>query len=1195
MRVACAVPFNAISVFPSPVRLHSIKLAGFKSFAEPTTFLLPGQMVGVVGPNGCGKSNIMDAVRWVLGESKASELRGESMQDVIFSGTHSRKPASRASVELVFNNEDGQRAGGQWAQYSEIAVKRILTRDGNSSYHINGQQVRRKDVQDVFMGTGLGPRAYAIIGQGTISKIIESKPEELRLFLEEAAGVSKYKERRRETENRLEDTRDNLTRLHDILGELGSSLKKLQIQAEVAQRYSQLQQHHDSRQQQLWLLRQTQAQRDLEQAQASGQQAITALQEQTATMDEAHAALEHLREQHQHTGENLNEAQRALYETTARVGKLEAEIRFATEGRQRLAERLQGLAQQQQHWHTQAEQAQAQAQQLEEDSAQAEAHSDMLEAQLEEHSAQMPDWEQHWQQQQRHGEQHRQQLQQVQQQLQILKTEQRGARESQQQLQQRLERIRQERQNLHPVDEAHLHQQQQALAEAGQEAECAQAAWQELQEKLPELDTARRDAQQQVQHTHAEHTRLEARRNALRALQEKVQHQGKHTAWLKTHGLDGTPPLWTLLQVDTGWEHAVEAVLRERIAALPVQRLELAPGLAGGEPQTPPVRLAFYAPAATDATADTPIHPGLRPLADKVRSSDPHLQRMVQHWLHGCHASDSLAQALAQRQHLQSGEQILSPQGHSVTASSLSFYAQDSEQSGMLARAQEIELLERQCADLAQTLHSQRAQLQQADTAHQQASGQLRQQQQAADQAQKTAHQLQVDVLRLNQQASQTRASQSRLDADETELRDSLESVQAAQFDTEARASELEAQLEELQSAQASQQAEHQRAEQTLQRAREQLRQLEREAQQARFAQQQLHSRRAELQRTLHIAHQQLHTLAEQQQAAEQEQQHYRQHQPQQDLDAAQAQQQQHEQTLERVRRDYDSQGRQLRQAEESRQRLERTLEPLRQAITEARLQEQAAQLAWQQMEEQLQQAEADKAQVQAGIARDGVQLEGLQAEIDRTQRQIQALGPVNLAALQELQEAQERQEFLSAQVQDLTTAMHTLEEAIRTIDAETRELLTHTFETVNRHFGEMFPELFGGGQARLTMTGDEILHAGIQVMAQPPGKRNQTIHLLSGGEKALTAIALVFAIFQLNPAPFCLLDEVDAPLDDSNTERYARLVARMSAHTQFLYISHNKIAMEMAEQLIGVTMQERGVSRIVAVDMQNALDMVDA
>ena len=289
--------------------------------------MLPGQLVGVVGPNGCGKSNIMDAVRWVLGESRASELRGESMQDVIFNGTNIRKSASRSSVELVFDNAD-HRAGGQWGQYSEIAVKRILTREGSSSYYLNNHPVRRRDVQDVFLGTGLGPRAYAIIGQGTISRIIESKPEELRLFLEEAAGVSKYKERRRETENRLSDTRENLVRVEDILRELNAQLSKLEQQAEVARQYHSLNQSVITKQQQLWWLKAQDSKRVRDQIGKDISQAEVELETKVADLRHIENEIESLRQSHYAGGDEVNQAQGLLYESSAEVGRLEGEIRY---------------------------------------------------------------------------------------------------------------------------------------------------------------------------------------------------------------------------------------------------------------------------------------------------------------------------------------------------------------------------------------------------------------------------------------------------------------------------------------------------------------------------------------------------------------------------------------------------------------------------------------------------------------------------------------------------------------------------------------------------------------------------------------------------------------------------------------------------------------------------------------------------
>ncbi|MDH5856771.1 chromosome segregation protein SMC [Lampropedia aestuarii] len=1178
------------------MRLNSIKLAGFKSFAEPTNFLLPGQMVGVVGPNGCGKSNIMDAVRWVLGESKASELRGESMQDVIFSGTNNRKPANRSSVELVFDNAS-HRAGGQWNQYAEIAVKRILTREGASSYYINNQQVRRKDIQDVFLGTGLGPRAYAIIGQGTISRIIESKPEELRLFLEEAAGVSKYKERRKETEARLKDTRENLTRIDDILRELNNNLSKLEAQAEVAAQYTQLQTKVTLSQQQLWLLRQDKAQKELSQAQLAGQQAMEDLQKHSGDMETAQAQMEEIREQHYAAGEQVNSAQGALYEASAEVGKLEAEIRFVLEGKQRTEQRIATLEQQMQQWHSTSSQSSEGLAALEGDDASAEERTEVLAAQLDEHTAQVPQLEQAWRQAREAVEQVRQQAQQVQQQLQVLAAEQRGVAERKQQAQLRLERIEQERKGLQQVDEAQLAEQQEALEIAREEAEVAQAALLELQDSVPVLDEQRRNQQDIVQNSAGKLASLEARLQALRALQEKVQSDGKLAPWLSAQGLADFEQLWKRLHVVNGWEQAVEAALRERMAALPVSRLDSVRGFAQAD-RRPPTKLVFYAQADEGASTPAPTpNPAisLPALASKIRCDEPGLQRVIADWLQGCYSAGHLDDALAIRGQLQAGEQVFLAQGHCITQHSLGFYAEDSEQAGLLARAQEIESLEEQCSEQTAVVSEARSALAQAESAYQNTASALHQQRSSADHAQKQAHGLQMEVMRLTQEAEKIRAANSRLDEDWQELQQSLEELEERTIDAEARFEELDMQLGEHQSQQVETEDAAIQAERQLSDAREQLRQLERQLQESQFGQQNIQSRRQELQRNLSTAEQQLHSLGSELEQAHIELERFTEAASVDGLEEAQALKIAREETLHQARQHYDEMGKQLRAADEARMQRERGQEPLRQRITELRLKEQAAQLTWQQFEELLTEAKADKEAIAHSIETGKVKLEGLQSEIDRMQRQIEALGPVNLAALQELNEASERKLYLDAQTTDLQEAMATLEEAIRTIDAETRELLQNTFDTVNGHFGEMFPELFGGGQARLIMTGDEILDSGMQVMAQPPGKRNQTIHLLSGGEKALTAIALVFAIFLLNPAPFCLLDEVDAPLDDANTERYARLVKRMSAYTQFLYISHNKIAMEMAEQLIGVTMQERGVSRIVAVDMEAALSMADS
>jgi chromosome segregation protein len=1172
---------------PSTVRLTSIKLSGFKSFAEPTNFMLPGQLVGVVGPNGCGKSNIMDAVRWVLGESRASELRGESMQDVIFNGTTTRKPASRSSVELVFDNAD-HRAGGQWSQYAEIAVKRVLTRDGTSSYYINNQPVRRRDVQDVFLGTGLGPRAYAIIGQGTISRIIESKPEELRLFLEEAAGVSKYKERRRETENRLSDTRENLTRVEDILRELNNNLEKLERQAEVAQKYNSLQADVTLKQQQLWYLKRSEAEADQGKIKQEGEKAVIELESRVADLRHIEADLETIRQAHYAAGDQVNQAQGLLYEASTEVGRLEAEIRFVVEGRQRVEERLNTLKEQTAQWATRKTDALAEIEKLAELALVGEEKTTELAAQLEEQSMALPDLEDALRQAQQRANEQRGSVGQVQQQIQVLAAEQRSIEEQSRQLNQRRERLDTDKKALAAPDEARLQSLQAQSTQASEAASVAEARLHELQDSVPQLDEARRTQQETVNTESARQADLSARMEALKALQEKVKTDGKLQPWLAKHGLADLQALWTKLHIEQGWENALEAALRERMGALEVSRIDMVKAFGA---DAPPAKLAFY--SAPQAGAPEKAG-GLPRLADLLRVNDAGLKAVLVDWLQGCYVAQSFEEALAQRSQLQAGETLYVKSGHAVTAHSVSFYAQDSEQAGLLARAQEIENLEKQLRAQSLINEEARTALVRAEAAYADASQRLVTARREASETQSRAHELQVETLRLSQLAEQTRARSEQIAGDLAEVDALLEELQERRVAAEGRFEELDMQLADSQERHAQLDERVLEAERKLGACREQQRALERQAQEATFSLRTLDARKAELSRAIETADQQAASITGEEQRARDELARLTDAAAQAGLQNALSLKLEREQALAAKRSEYDDLTNKLRASDERRIKLERELDPLRLRIQDMQLKEQAARLGLEQYSQLLADAQADLEAVAKSIADGNVRLTGLQGEIDRLNREIAALGAVNLAALEELAHASERKQFLDAQSADLTDAMNTLEDAIRKIDGETRELLGGTFKTVNEHFGKMFPELFGGGQAKLIMTGDEILDAGVQVMAQPPGKKNQTIHLLSGGEKALTAIALVFAIFQLNPAPFCLLDEVDAPLDDANTERYAKLVSSMSKSTQFLFISHNKIAMEMAEQLIGVTMQEQGVSRIVAVDMESAVSMAE-
>ncbi|NML85708.1 chromosome segregation protein SMC, partial [Polaromonas sp.] len=826
----------------------------------------------------------------------------------------------------------------------------------------------------------------------------------------------------------------------------------------------------------------------------------------------------------------------------------------------------------------------------------AEEKAELLAAQSEEQQSQQPALEEVLRQAQAKANEQRAGVTQVQQQIQVLAADQRHIEEQSRSLALRHERLTADRNALNAPDEARLANLNSQFASAQEAQAVAEARLQELTETVPQLDEARRTLQQTVNTESARRADLSARTEALKALQEKVRTDGKLKPWLVRNGLDGLQALWSRLHIEQGWENALEAALRERLGALEVSRLDLVRGFAGSDGQgAPPSKLSFFTPpvAALPAPANPSLN--LKPLADLLRLNDAGLSALLGDWLHSCYTAEKLDDAMAARARLQAGEVIYVMSGHAVTRHSVSFYAPDSEQAGLLARAQEIENLDKQLRAQALISEEARGALVRAETVYTDAAQRLASARRESAEGQSRTHELQVEVLRLAQLAEQTRARSQQIQADMGEIEAQLSELQERKVTAEVRFEELDMQLADSQERHAQLDDRVIETGRRMAESREQQRTLERQAQEAQFALRSLLSRREELARSMAIAAQQAAAIATEEERAGDELSRLTDAAAQGGLQNALNVKLEREADLGAQRSQYDDLTTKLRASDERRLQLERELDPLRQRITEFQLKEQAARLGFEQYAQLLLDAQADLADVELSLQTGNVRAAGLQGEIDRIHRDIQSLGAVNLAALDELSTARERKQFLDAQSADLNEAMATLEDAIRKIDMETRDLLSSTFEAVNGHFGKMFPELFGGGNARLVMTGEEILDAGVQVMAQPPGKKNQTIHLLSGGEKALTAIALVFAIFQLTPAPFCLLDEVDAPLDDANTERYAKLVSSMSRETQFLFISHNKIAMEMAEQLIGVTMQEQGVSRIVAVDMEAALSFAEA
>jgi len=1172
------------------VRLTQIKLAGFKSFVDPTVIPTPSQLVGIVGPNGCGKSNIIDAVKWVLGETRATELRGESMQDVIFSGSSDRKPSGRASVELVFDNSDG-RAAGQWSTYSEISVRRVLTRDGTSSYLVNNQQVRRRDVHDIFLGTGLGTRGYAIIGQGMISRLIEARPEELRVYLEEAAGVSRYKERRRETENRLHDTRENLVRVEDILQELTSQLVKLETQAQVAAQYRQLQEEGQFKQHALWYWREKAAHDDKARLFLKTEQAQSALEEATAKLRQLESELETRRQAHYAASDAVHSAQGALYEVNARVSSLEAEIRHLIDASQRLQSRQTQLQAQEQEWRAQIVHC---TEQLEVERAALETQAMALERAQQSAQAvqeQLPAAEQRVREAAAKRDQMRSALAKLEQNMALVSQRLGDAQRQIQSLEQRQERLQEQRKALVEPDPHALERLTGDKQAADQLLEEAQAVLSDLEAALPQADEQRSLARDQAQAQAAALSQFEARCSALVRLQEDVQKSGTLEPWLASHELGQLPRLWQKLNVAQGWESALEAVLNERMTGVEVSRLSWAQAFAE---DTPPARMAFFqlpvpAPAPTGMT-------GLTSLASLVQTNEPALKTLMQGWLSQVFIAESLADAMAKRDQLPAGSAWVVPAGHLVDAYSVRFYAPDTEQAGMLARQQEIENLQREIKANQLIADQAKADATRAEVAWQQASAAVVPARQRVSELTQRAHGLQLTFTKLQQETLQRTQRSAQLDQELIELRGQQEALTAQRDEAEQAFATLDEQLAEQQGAFAEAEMAGEQLADLANQVRDQLRERERAEQEGVFAQRGTQARISELERNLQLAREQKTRASTESAALVDELSALDAQTPENGLQEALIMRTAKEEVLARLRIEMDVLAAQLREADEARLSLERSLQPQREAITELQLQEQAARLSAEQFAQQLDEQAVDRFALAKAIEEqdneDLSKIGWLQAEVQRTNRQIEALGAVNLAALDELAAARERQVFLQSQYDDLQSAIQTLEDAINKIDLETRDLLQTTFDEVNGHFGRLFPKLFGGGDAKLVMTGEEILDAGVQVMAQPPGKRNSTIHLLSGGEKALTATALVFALFKLNPAPFCLLDEVDAPLDDANTERYANLVSGMSDQTQFLFISHNKIAMQMARHLIGVTMQEQGVSRIVAVDIDSALQL---
>ncbi|MGM8850923.1 chromosome segregation protein SMC [Salinicola halophyticus] len=1166
------------------MRLKSIKLAGFKSFVDPVTVPFDGNMTAIVGPNGCGKSNIIDAVRWVMGESSAKTLRGESMTDVIFNGSTGRSPIGQASIELVFDNREGD-LGGAYAGYNEIAVKRLVTREAQSSYFLNGQKCRRRDIADIFLGTGLGPRSYAIIGQGMISRLVEARPEDLRNTLEEAAGISKYKERRRETENRLRRTQENLERLDDIREELDKQLERLKRQAEAARRYRTLKAEEHRLRGELALLRERALRSQQREEETRVRDYETQVEREILGQRQCESRLAEGRETHDVVAAELDTHQAAFYQTGADIARLEQSLEHARQRERQLSGDLDSARQERDALAQLVEQDETRRAELETrletllpDAEMADEALLTLEAQLEDAEASAHERQQQWEAFSERDREARHRAEREQESIQRLERQL-------EQLTHELERRRQQRAELPDIGDLEMERDtvEETLAVLDERRQTLEIrrderrqSREQARERQAEIQAAR-DSERERQHRcQGEIASLEALIKA--ALNDDDASLAEHLA---DHPLADAPRVAERLEVEAGWERTVAWVLapwlRARLATPESARAPLE-SLSSGE-----------LPVVSDHAPDpAPAHS----LGVRVNGAGA-----LTTLLSTIYCVDDSATAWQRVADLPVGHSVITQEGLWLGRGwARRLGRDDANADSVLLQRQRRDALVEELASLDDTLAEHQTQI-----------AQWQSQGDASDAALETLQQEERELAE-QRQAQSTRLATlaSRLEHVGSRLRE-FDAEQAQGQDRHATQTlELESTRERWQ--QALDRIEANSVERdTLQRAREQsqtrLGELRQQQQQTRQAQQQLALERqrleaqgGELRQQAERSREQLSRLDERVELLQEQMGTLR--EPDGDqrerLEQLLETRSQQEAALDRCRDRANQIGETLRQTEIDRQQHERQLEEWRQRLQEARMQVQALTLKADAQRETLAEQQQDAPALEENLDPDATE-SAWQTRLEAAGERIRRLGAINLAAIEEYEQQAERRDYLEAQHAELSEAIDTLERAIKRIDQETRARFKQTFEQVNQGLMALFPRVFGGGAAWLTLTGEDLLETGVAIMARPPGKKNSTIHLLSGGEKALTALSLVFAIFQLNPAPFCMLDEVDAPLDDANVGRYAKLVKEMSESVQFIFITHNKIAMEAAERLMGVTMQEPGVSRLVSVGVDEAASMVEA
>lgn len=1166
------------------MKLEKIKLSGFKSFVDPTVIPITSNLTGIVGPNGCGKSNIIDAVRWVMGESSAKHLRGGNMADVIFNGSSGRKPVSTASVELVFNNAESK-IGGEYAEYDTIAIKRQVSRDGQSVYWLNGSRCRRKDITDLFLGTGLGSRSYAIIEQGTISRMVEAKPDELRIHIEEAAGISKYKERRSETETRMNNTRENLERLNDLRDEVEKQIKHLQKQAEKAEKYTQLKQQERQFKVELLAMRWQSYQQTVAQLEARLQTVATEHNRLFVELRDIDSRLETKRADHKVQQQQFNEIQGEYYQIVAEVGRLEQAIKHDERHQN---DTVLELGRTQQQADSALIELQADKQALED------IKQELLEAEevylmVQERQETMLDLQQDSQQQrlawqeQWNSYQSRYALYKEQAEVQRVKLIQ--LEQQQRQLQARLDKLALEREQLLQAD----------LADA---IEALEASIEILEIQRDDLQTQLENVQQQIRVQRLQikqlHDELNRRRSEQHQLKGKItslellqQHaMGKDNknlgSWLEQVQDLGMQSgrLAEYLEVETGWENAVETVLGNYLEAVCLNDI------------------ATLLPRLSSLTDES-----LTVLATKIATTAPSnslLAKINAPWdlsslLAGVYCADNLESAEKLLVTLKAHESVITQDGIWLSTGWLKIQRTKDHKTGVLQREKQLRQFKQQLEQLQ--LESEHFEEQLADTEAQLKTAE----QNRENYAQQNSHlgsELSLQNSELSAKSAHLTQQQRRLEQINHEQQD-LSFQLKETTDAISETADLQAEAEDMMAEQAQTRQQLEAENLSLQAAQQQTEQAVNDARQQVFS---IKAKIDSLRASVNVTYRQIERLQQQHQQSQTRRVELESKQQdtstnlieQKELLAQQSEDKQHiEQRLKTQRQLQEASEADMTELAKQHTRVQRALETEKDALDKLRFESQESAVRGQTVNEQLKEIDADAEQVLKNLP-EAAQESVWKQKVDELTVQIERLGTINLTAIEEYKAQSERLNFLNAQHADLIEALQTLELAICKIDKESRLRFKETFDKINTGLQEKFPKLFGGGQAYLELTEQDLLESGVNIIARPPGKRNSTIHLLSGGEKALTAVALVFSIFELNPAPFCLLDEVDAPLDDANVGRFSKMVEEMSETVQFLYISHNKVTMEISKQLAGVTMKEPGVSRMVAVDIEEAMTMAE-